>query len=140
MASPPAHLEPSVLRWARESFGLSLEEAAAKVQTTPGRLALAEGGEGHLTMRQAERAAKTYERPLAALFAPEPPVEEPQEAQFRRLPGAPEPPWPSAMIGLARRVRERQEAAAELLELVDEEPAWPAVHRELSSRRRARQR
>src|SRR3978361_1561187 len=99
MTSPRAHLEPSVLRWARESFGLSIEEAAAKLKTKPARLRSIERGEDALTMRQAERAAQISERPLALLFAPEPPVEEPQEAQFRRLPGAPEPPWPSEMIG-----------------------------------------
>jgi hypothetical protein len=43
-----------------------------------------------------------YGRPLAALFLPEPPEEAPQEAQFRRLPGAPAPPWPPAMHLLAR--------------------------------------
>jgi Zn-dependent peptidase ImmA (M78 family)/transcriptional regulator with XRE-family HTH domain len=127
MASPPAHLEPDVLRWARESFGLSLEDAAAKLGTKPERLGDAERGNANLTLRQAERAAKVYERPLALLFAPAPPEEEPQDAQFRRLPGAPEPPWPSEMIGLSRRVRERQAATADLLDLLDEEPAWPAV-------------
>jgi Zn-dependent peptidase ImmA (M78 family) len=132
MASPPAYLDPEVLRWARESFGLSIEEAAEKLHTKPERLQSAERGERHLTLRQAERAADAYQRPLAALFAPEPPEEEPQEAQFRRLPGAPEPPWPSEMIGLARRVRERQAAAAELLDLVDEEPIWPLVSESLA--------
>lgn len=127
MASPPAHLKPEVLRWARESFGLSVEEAASKLGTKLERLEGAERGEALLTMRQAEKAAKVYERPLAALFAPVPPEEEPQEAQFRRLPGAPEPPWPSEMIGLVRRVRERQAAAVDLLDLLDEEPAWPSV-------------
>ncbi|HVC07142.1 MAG TPA: XRE family transcriptional regulator [Solirubrobacterales bacterium] len=133
MASPPAHLEPRVLRWARESFGLSVEEAAVRVNTTQERLEGAERGERNLTMRQVERAARVYERPLAALFAPEPPEEEPQEAQFRRLPGAPEPPWPSEMIGLSRRVRERQEAAADLLDLLDEEPVWPEVNETLNA-------
>lgn len=133
MASPPAYLEPSVLRWARESFGLSIEEAAAKVHTTPARLEGAERGETALTMRQAEAAARAYERPLALLFAPEPPLEEPQEAQFRRLPGAPEPPWPSEMIGLARRVTRRQAAAVELLEMLDEVPVWPEVHARFST-------
>jgi Zn-dependent peptidase ImmA (M78 family) len=132
MASPPAYLEPEVLRWARESFGLSIEKAAEKLHTKPERLESAERGERHLTLRQAERAADVYQRPLAALFAPAPPEEEPQEAQFRRLPGAPEPPWPSEMIGLARRVRERQAAATELLDLVDEEPVWPSVSESLA--------
>lgn len=108
-----------------------MEEAAGKLGTKRERLEEAERGDGNLTLRQAERAARVYERPLAALFAPTPPEEEPQDAQFRRLPGAPEPPWPSEMIGLSRRVRERQAAAADLLDLLDEEPAWPAVHRSL---------
>jgi hypothetical protein len=43
-----------------------------------------EGGGDLLTMRQAESAAAVYERPLAALFLPNPPPEEPQEVQFRR--------------------------------------------------------
>src|SRR5215218_446136 len=132
MSSPPAYLEPSVLRWARESFGLSIQEAATRLNIKLERLERAERGDGTLTMRQAEKAAQVYERPLAALFAPEPPREEPQEAQFRRLPGAPEPPWPSEMIGLVRRVRQRQEAAVELLELLDDHPVWPEVLNELS--------
>jgi Zn-dependent peptidase ImmA (M78 family) len=88
-------------------------------------------------MRQAEAAARAYDRPLALLFASEPPVEEPQEAQFRRLPGAPEPPWPSEMIGLARRISRRQQAAVELLELLDEYPIWPGVRAALSAVRAA---
>jgi Zn-dependent peptidase ImmA (M78 family)/transcriptional regulator with XRE-family HTH domain len=137
MASPPAHLQPHVLRWARESFGLSIEDAAVKVKTTAARLEAAERGEAVLTMRQAEAAARAYDRPLALLFALEPPAEEPQEAQFRRLPGAPEPPWPSEMIGLARRVSRRQAAAGELLALLDEEPTWPGVRAALSAVRPA---
>ena len=77
-----------------------------------------------MTLRQAERAAKVYDRTLATLFLPGPPEEEPQDAQFRRLPGAPAPPWPPAMQVLARRVRARQDAAAELYDLLEESPPW----------------
>ncbi|HVS86044.1 MAG TPA: ImmA/IrrE family metallo-endopeptidase [Gaiellaceae bacterium] len=125
--SPPAVVTPSALRWARESIGYTLEEAAGHLHITPRLLWLAEEGIDYLTMRQAEAAARLYERPLAALFLPEPPKEEPQEAQFRRLPGAPEPPWPPSMRSLVRRVAERQTEAVELLDLLDEPPAWPAV-------------
>jgi Zn-dependent peptidase ImmA (M78 family) len=124
-----AHVTPVVLRWARESIGYTLEEAAARINVKPEKLEAAEAGEALLTLRQAERAADVYERPLAALFMPEPPDEEPQEAQFRRLPGAPAPPWPPAMQLLARRVRERQEAAVELYETLEEEPPWLDVVR-----------
>ncbi len=78
-------------------------------------------------MRQAEAAARAYERPLALLFVPEPPEEEPTDAQFRRLPGAPSPPWPPEMRLLARRVRDRQDAAVELYDLLAETPPWTEV-------------
>lgn len=126
--SPPAVVTPSVLRWARESLGLTVEEAAHRIGIkNVAKLEAAEVGEAFLTMRQAEAAAQAYERPLAALFLPEPPTEEALEAQFRRLPGAPALPWPPAMRSLSRRIRSRQEAAAELYDSLDEEPPWPSL-------------
>lgn len=124
---PAAHVNPEVLRWARESSGFALEAAATRIGVKAEKLAGAERGELLLTLRQAEKAANVYKRPFAALFLPTPPAEEPQEAQFRRLPGAPELPWSSEMRVLARRVRQRQDAAAELHELLEEEPAWPTA-------------
>ncbi len=123
-SSPAAHVEPDVLRAARESIGYTLSEAARKIGVHDEKLERAERGEILLTLRQAEKAAAAYDRPLAALFLPEPPAEEPQETQFRRLPGAPEPPWPPHMQVLVRRVRDRQEAAAELYDLLEEGPPW----------------
>lgn len=125
--SPPAVVTPSVLRWARESLGLTLEDAAHRVGVNVSKLGSAEVGDAFLTMRQAEAAARVYERPLAALFLPEPPVEEPLEAQFRRLPGAPALPWPPAMRSLSRRIRSRQEAAADLYDALDDEPPWRSL-------------
>ena len=124
MASTLAHVTPEVLRWARESIGFELELAAQRIGVKPEKLEGAESGDLMLTLRQAERAADLYERPLAALFLPEPPAEEPQEAQFRRLRDAPEPPWPPEMQLLVRRVRDRQESADELYEVLDEQPPW----------------
>lgn len=126
-----AHVTPELLRWARESIGYSREEAAEKIRVKPEKLEAAEAGDALLTLRQAERAADVYDRPFAALFLPSPPAEEPQETQFRRLPGAPPPPWPPAMQSLARRIRQRQEAAAELYDLLEETPPWAAAQQEL---------
>jgi transcriptional regulator with XRE-family HTH domain len=125
--SPPAFLTPAALRWARETTGYSLDEAATKVGVASEKLEAAESGEGHLTMRQAEAAAKTYHRPIATLLLPTPPAEEPLEAQFRRLPDAPPLPWPADMRVLARRVRDRQDAALELDELLEEGPPWRSL-------------
>lgn len=132
-----AHVTPEVLRWARQSIGYEVEDAAARIGVKPEKLEGAETGDLMLTLRQAEKAAAVYERPLAALFLPEPPREEPQEAQFRRLPGAPEPPWPPEMLALARRVRDRQEAAVELYEAVEEEPPWTSAAEDLTLAGRA---
>lgn len=133
MASTLAHVTPDVLRWARESVGYELDDAAARIHVKPEQLKNAEQGEQKLTLRQAERAASVYERPLAVLFMPEPPAEDEQEAQFRRLPGTPAPPWPPEMNLLARRVRERQEAAIELYGALETQPPWIAVARDLAN-------
>jgi Zn-dependent peptidase ImmA (M78 family)/transcriptional regulator with XRE-family HTH domain len=126
-SSSYAHVTPEVLRWARESTGYSIEDAASKIGVSWSELEAAEEGYDLLTLRQAERAAATYERPLAALFLPAPPSEEPAEAVFRRLPGAPAPPWPPEMVLLSRRVRDRQEAVVELHELLEQDSRWAAL-------------
>jgi Zn-dependent peptidase ImmA (M78 family) len=130
-----AHVTPTVLRWARESLGYPLEEAATKIGVRAPKLDRAERGEELLTLRQAEKAASVYDRPLAALFLPEPPTEEPQERQFRRLPGAPEPPWPPEMQVLARRILRSQAAAAELYETLEEAPPWVSARQEFAKSR-----
>ena len=122
--SQPALVPPDTLRWARESIGLPLDEAAEKIRISVQRLERAEEGKSHLTLRQAEKAANVYRRPLAALFVTKPLEEEQPEALFRRLPGAPSLPWTYEMHTLARRIRERQAAAAEIYDLLEEEPPW----------------
>lgn len=133
VASTLAHLPPATLKWARESTGYSTREAADRLGVYRWQLEAAEHGDDLLTLRQAEKLAAFYGRPLAALFLPSPPHEEPQEAQFRRLPGAPEPPWPPEMVKLIRRVRQRQEAADEILDTLEEAPDWPHIAQWLST-------
>ena len=129
MAKAVAYAKPEVLRWARESAGYDVLQAAEKIGIPRSQLEIAEKGVDYLTLRQAEKAADVYERPVAALFLPAPLDEPPQEAVFRRLPDAPKPPWPPEMQLLQRRVRRRQEAAAELYEDLEERPPWPVAAR-----------
>jgi Zn-dependent peptidase ImmA (M78 family) len=126
-----AHIEPDVLKWARESAGYTTRQAADKIGLERWQLEMIEGGGDLLTLRQAETAASVYERPLAALFLPNPPAEEPQEVQFRRLPGTPEPPWGPEIQLTARRVERRQQAALQLHEALEELPPWPEISRQL---------
>lgn len=119
-----AFVNTVMLRWARESAGYSVEDAAKSVGLDSSKLAAAEAGESRLTLRQAESIAKRYERPLATLYLPKAPEEEPPENQYRRLPDSPAPPWPKEVRALARRVLQRQLDAEEIYALLEEPPPW----------------
>lgn len=80
-------IEPSVLRWARESTGLSVEEAANLLKRDPAEIRDWEAGESVPTYAQLEALAyRVYKRPLAAFFLPAPPNEPEPKREFRTLP------------------------------------------------------
>ena len=63
-----APVNAKVLAWARFESGYDLEEAAAKLRISAQRLAAWETGEEQPTLRQAERLAALFHRPLPVLF------------------------------------------------------------------------
>lgn len=81
---------PSVLRWARDRAGLTLEDVADRMQNKSAEDIRAwEEGEAAPTFVQLETlASRIYKRPVALFFYPEPPDEEPLEHEFRTLPEA----------------------------------------------------
>ena len=82
-----ALVEPSLLVWARDSAGLTLEQAANKVGIKPERLASWESGTGLPTVNQLRKLGKACNRPVGVFYLPEPPrVPEPLH-DFRRFPG-----------------------------------------------------
>ena len=86
-----AKVTPEVLRWARESAGIRLEEVAAQLKlkrVTGETIQQWESGRGNLTYSQLEKLAKIYRRPVAVFFFPEPPEEPSLKRQFRSLPEA----------------------------------------------------
>lgn len=87
MANYASGVNPSILRWARERTGYSLEDIAACFNKDVEEIAQWEEGVAVPTYNQLERLAYTYyKRPIALFFFPEPPEEpEPQES-FRTLP------------------------------------------------------
>jgi transcriptional regulator with XRE-family HTH domain len=62
--STEALVDPPILKWARESSGLSTEEAARSLQTTDKRVLAWEGGQARPTMAQLRRMATVYKRQL----------------------------------------------------------------------------
>jgi len=83
-------INPIVLRWARETAGLSLEEVAAKLKrktvTTEIVAEWESGGSSPNYVQLEALAYDIYKRPLALFFFPDPPVEETPKQAFRTLP------------------------------------------------------
>lgn len=86
-------VKPSILRWARESAGLSLEEAAAKVgirdargASGEDRLLALETEEGEVSRPVLLKMVKVYRRPLVSFYLEKPPVRGDSGEDFRTLP------------------------------------------------------
>lgn len=80
-------INPSVLRWAREQSGYTLDGVAIRIGKTVDQVAAWEKGSAHPTWRQFERLSREiYHRPAAMFFFPDPPDEPPATAEFRRQP------------------------------------------------------
>ena len=71
--TPERWLNPSVLKWAREWRGRTLEEAAARAKKDVRVIEAWEQGEKTPTVRQARDLAAYYGRPFLELLLPEPP-------------------------------------------------------------------
>jgi Zn-dependent peptidase ImmA (M78 family)/DNA-binding XRE family transcriptional regulator len=69
-------VEPSVLRWARETAGLDTDTAATRIGVKPNRVSEWEIGSVAPTIKQIRTMADVYARPLAALLMSEPPAED----------------------------------------------------------------
>ncbi len=127
----PEAINPAVLVWARETAGLSADEAARKIGLTSGtrgtaaeKLEAIESGERAPTEAQLTRMAAVYHRPLLSLYMAEPPRPADRGEDFRtmRAPVAPqEAAWLDALV---RDVRMRQSILRDMME--DDEDAEPA--------------
>jgi Zn-dependent peptidase ImmA (M78 family) len=107
-------IESSVLRWARESIGLTVPAAAKKAGIKPSKLDEWESEEALPTARQLERFANAYKRPLAVFFRREPPPEPALPADFRVLKADARRELSSASLLAIRRARHLQASYVEL--------------------------
>lgn len=118
MARETIDVDPVLVRWARESAGLSVQAASKKVGVKPSKFELWEtpGVPHRPTATQLERLADAVKRPVATFFLPEPPAEPPLPADFRRPPEAKSPTALSYAARLAiRRARRLQAIFADLI-------------------------
>lgn len=120
MPSELAPATPEVLKWARESIGASLDDAARRAAVSSDRIESWESGEAEPTVAKLRALAKLYQRPLAIFFLPEPPEDFDAMRDFRRLPGVTDHSWSRPLHKVFRRALEQQDVALELLSLEDE--------------------
>jgi Zn-dependent peptidase ImmA (M78 family) len=114
-----AEVNPEILVWARNSIGLSLQDAAKKAQVPVYRLKEWESGDSKPTLRQARLLAKAYRRPSAFFYLEAPPDEPPQLPDFRTIPTAAEE-MPPELIYEIRRARFRRDIAIRLRQVLSE--------------------
>jgi Zn-dependent peptidase ImmA (M78 family) len=88
---PVLGIQPAVMRWARQTIGLSVHDVAAKLKRPVEEVEAweSESGAGAPSYAQLEKLAyQIYKRPLAVFFLPNPPEEISPEREFRTLPNA----------------------------------------------------
>lgn len=89
MATPQAHINPSMLRWARGRVGFDLHAAAKAAHVKPEQLERWEMGEGLPTFKQAQNVAHALHAPFGFFFLQRPPEEAPLLPDLRTVGGAP---------------------------------------------------
>lgn len=125
--SIPALVEPHVLKWARRSAGVTVEEAARNASVDVHRyVGWEEPGGEHPTMAKLRSLADMFKRPLSILLLPEPPVEREPMTDYRRPPGDEPAPLSRQLRLQIRRAYERHENALALYRDIGEVP--PQFH------------
>lgn len=123
-----------VLRWARETAGLSIDDVIEKLHRKGVTYETVLAWEAEIespTYTQLERLAyEIYKRPLAMFFFPEPPEEVTPKQSFRTLPDYEIEIMPSAMRILVRKASVFQLNLYELFENVN--PATKRIVNDLS--------
>jgi len=114
-------MQPKILTWARETAGLSLDDAArtlgvtdARGRTGAQRLEAMELGEDEPTRPVLLKMAKTYRRPLLVFYLAEPPKTGDRGQDFRTLPGHER--FNPELDALVRDIKARQGLIRSMLE------------------------
>src|SRR5689334_17242553 len=121
-------ISPVVMKWARETAGLSLDDAARKLgfkdsakRSAIDRLQAIEEGKGAVSRSVLLAMVRLYRRSLLTFYLTEPPRKGERGQDFRTLPNAPDPMQDALVDALIRDVRARQEMTRSLLDDEDAE-------------------
>ena len=128
-------VNPEILVWARETAGLTVEEAAGKLRIQASskgspveRLTGMESGKEEPTRLMLSKMAKQYRRPAILFYLPHKPKEDSPLPDFRSLPAQPVDKRKEALLNaLVRDMRVRQSILRAAMEDDEEEDLEPAA-------------
>ncbi|WP_299749779.1 XRE family transcriptional regulator [uncultured Tateyamaria sp.] len=127
-------VNPDILRWARETAGLSLEEAVEKLGINAARgvepverLEMMEAGEVAPTRPMLVKMSKQYRRPLLSFYLSAPPRQGDRGQDFRTLPAAFAMSDNALVDAVVRDIRARQSLVRATLEEEDEAETLPFI-------------
>ncbi len=126
-------VNPAILSWARDSAGLSVEQAVAKLplkaaygKSPVERLEELEAGVREPSRPMLVQMAKQYRRPLVTFYLSKPPRPGDRGTDFRTLSGVQAPTSDASVQALVRQVVARQSVLRDLL-MEDEADEVPFV-------------
>ncbi len=128
-------VEPSVLEWARESIGMSIDAVVKKIKgITINTIKEWEKKDGAIkpTFAQIEELSNIYKRPLSAFLLPAPPKEPPFPKDFRKRPSAEKQSLNPKTYLAIRKARRFQYSAIELIKELGEESKKLSIKANLS--------
>ena len=112
----PALVEGSVLTWARETAGYSVQEVAEHLRKDPEAIEAWESDAARPLMGQLRKLADKYKRSISDFYLPVPPDKRPLPHDFRRSPGEVAGHYSPALRRQLRFARERQDTTKYLKE------------------------
>ena len=128
------HINPGMLTWARETAGLSVEEAAKKLclkdtakATAVEKLLALEAGQRDPGQTTLQKAVSAYRRPLIAFYMAAPPKRGDRGEDFRTVSGSVSARDNGTLDALLRDVRARQQMLCQVLEDEEEAQRLPFV-------------
>jgi Zn-dependent peptidase ImmA (M78 family)/transcriptional regulator with XRE-family HTH domain len=113
-----AFITSEILKWARESARISVEDAAKKVLVSPERYLTWENGNDFPTIRQAQILAKSFRRPFSLFFLTEIPKDFQPLQDYRRDDSK---KLDTASLFIIRDVQVKQNWISELFEEISED-------------------